>query len=209
MPPPSWSPTWNRRAMRSVASQPGRRRIAMGKPEGQPSLFPGKIRVCGGLFIPATPRKVRKAERGLHPLRKGPGRARCRHSWRKGRVLRPCCHLVKWATTGDLNPPPSALPDFTPKILITKRKLCGLTRQQLADQLGVSARTVLNWETGRTKPSGALWTLTKGVILGAAEGFEPPRDSAAERGTAWLSSDPPARHDLAARAVGSGSSARR
>lgn len=98
---------------------------------------------------------------------------------RKGTVLRPCCHLVKTVTRGDLNPPPFAPPDFAPKLLITKRKEAGLTRQQLADRLGVSARTVMNWETGRTRPCLPLWALTKWELMNATEGFEPPGDSAA------------------------------
>jgi DNA-binding XRE family transcriptional regulator len=86
---------------------------------------------------------------------------------------------VQTATRGDLNPPPSVLPDFTPKLLITSRIQSGLTRRQLADQLSVSARTILNWETSRTRPSVQLWTLTKRVLSTATERFEPPGDSAA------------------------------
>lgn len=33
------------------------------------------------------------------------------------------------------------------------RKNSGLTQQQVADILGVSKFTVLNWETGKTEPS--------------------------------------------------------
>ncbi len=33
-----------------------------------------------------------------------------------------------------------------------ERKRLGLTQQELADKLGISKRTITNWETGQTKP---------------------------------------------------------
>lgn len=69
-------------------------------------------------------------------------------AWRKGLFPRPFCHLMIRAIRHD-SPPPS---EFISKLLLDKRLHANLTQKQLASKLGVSVKTVKNWESGRTKP---------------------------------------------------------
>jgi DNA-binding transcriptional regulator YiaG len=47
--------------------------------------------------------------------------------------------------------------DFDPKVLITKRLGAGMTQKQLAVHLGVSPRSLWNWEAGTTTPTPEFW----------------------------------------------------
>ena len=84
------------------------------------------------------------------------GTGRDRRSWRKGNVMRPFCRVVR--KVGRWVPPPRK-PEvgLDPKALIAKRLRAGMTQGQLAMHLGVSPRTLWNWEAGITRPTQDFW----------------------------------------------------
>lgn len=71
--------------------------------------------------------------------------------------MNPFCHLVIKAIRYDSNPP------------VGKALNCLLnqdvTVKMLADQLGVSAKTIQNWNIGRTKPARALWPKIRSLVV--------------------------------------------
>ena len=76
--------------------------------------------------------------------------------WRKGCVMRPFCHVVR--KVGRWVPPRQQIEvTFDPKALITKRLGAGMTQRQLSLHLGVSPRTLWNWEAGVTSPTREFW----------------------------------------------------
>src|SRR5712691_1527345 len=79
-----------------------------------------------------------------------------RASWRKGVFVRPFCHLVIRGVRCD-SPPCSHRREQLAKALMEYRLRSSLRQEDLALKLGVSRRTLQNWEEGRTQPSRKLW----------------------------------------------------
>ena len=71
-------------------------------------------------------------------------------------LLRPFCRVVRKVTRGD-SPPEAVRKVFDSKQLIDKRLQAGMTQVQLAERLGVSSRSISNWETGATLPTPEFW----------------------------------------------------
>ena len=69
---------------------------------------------------------------------------------------RPFCCLTLTALRPD-QPPWTRAATPLPTLLQTQRLQRGLTQHQLARRLGVSRRTLLNWELGLTSPTPSLW----------------------------------------------------
>lgn len=70
--------------------------------------------------------------------------------------MRPFCRVVR--KVGRRVPPRQYIQAmFDSKALARKRMDAGYTQQQLARELGVSPRTLHNWETGATSPEPAFW----------------------------------------------------
>jgi transcriptional regulator with XRE-family HTH domain len=53
------------------------------------------------------------------------------------------------------------------KLLLDKRLAAGLTQKEVAKRLGVSARTLKNWEHNRNKPAKSLWPQIHQFLGGA------------------------------------------
>jgi ribosome-binding protein aMBF1 (putative translation factor) len=68
--------------------------------------------------------------------------------------MRPFCHLVIKATRWD-SPPQAQDGLQLHKLLLQERLTMGIARQMLAAELGVSARTIKNWEHGWTRISSS------------------------------------------------------
>ncbi|MGD0615300.1 MAG: helix-turn-helix domain-containing protein [Verrucomicrobiota bacterium] len=83
-----------------------------------------------------------------------------RANWRKGSFLNPFCHLVIRAVRWDSPPGADGQPSLS-RLLIDYRAGSDLTQELLAAQLGVSLKTVQNWERGRTKPCRTFWWILK------------------------------------------------
>jgi hypothetical protein len=76
--------------------------------------------------------------------------------WRKGGVTRPFCHLLLKTIRVD-SPPFAPNGKALHKLLLERRLEAKLTQEALATRLGVSLRTVKNWERGRNKPLKRFW----------------------------------------------------
>ena len=53
---------------------------------------------------------------------------------------------------------------FESRMLMSNKMRAGLTQVQLAQRLGVSPRSVSNWETGATLPAPEVWGRLTGFL---------------------------------------------
>jgi DNA-binding XRE family transcriptional regulator len=86
--------------------------------------------------------------------------------WRKGWFLNPFCHLVIKAIRHD-SPPFCNQQMQLCKLLLEKRLAAGATQNEFAKRLGVSARTLKNWEHNRNKPTKPRWFQIYQLLGGA------------------------------------------
>jgi transcriptional regulator with XRE-family HTH domain len=103
---------------------------------------------------------------------------------------------------------PIAIPEFSTADRLRKaRQFAGLTPEELAERIGVTPRTVYNYETGKaTRPAALkLWALATGVPFQWIETgeFDPTTDSVEGDSTqnTWTLSTPG--HEVSARAKAS------
>jgi DNA-binding XRE family transcriptional regulator len=76
--------------------------------------------------------------------------------WRKGVFMRPFCHLVIKAIRVD-SPPCKRNRKELAEALRDHRSRLRLVQGELATRLGVSLKTLKNWERGRTRPAVKFW----------------------------------------------------
>ncbi len=70
--------------------------------------------------------------------------------------MRPFCRLVLKAVRRD-SPPFEFNGQPLRKFLVDFRLQADMTQETMAANLGVSAKTLKNWEAGRTTPTRKLW----------------------------------------------------
>ena len=90
-------------------------------------------------------------------------RALSESSWRKGWFLNPFCHLVIKTIRVDSPPCQNSTQSFA-KSLIKYRLESGFSTITLAAKLGVSLRTLKNWEYGWTQPNRRFWKAIHSLI---------------------------------------------
>jgi len=81
----------------------------------------------------------------------------------EGSFLNPYCHLVIKAIRNDSPLLGSKKVEFC-KLLLQKRLDTGFTQSEFAKRLGVSIRTLKNWEHNRNKPSRSVWAHVKPLL---------------------------------------------
>jgi DNA-binding XRE family transcriptional regulator len=79
--------------------------------------------------------------------------------------MRPFCHLMIKATRVDS--PPCHL--TIAHLLKQYRNKLSLSQMQLAQNLGVSRKTLQNWENGRTNPSKCFWHSIRALLAKQSE----------------------------------------
>ena len=78
--------------------------------------------------------------------------------------MRPFCHLVLKAVRVD-SPPWECNGAPLRKLLLEQRLQSRLTQDLLAAKLGVSLKTIKNWESGRSKPTREFWPTIQQLIM--------------------------------------------
>ena len=79
--------------------------------------------------------------------------------------MRSFCHLVLKAVRVDSPPLEFGGRPFR-KLLVESRLEAKLTQNSLAAKLGVSLKTLKNWEAGRSTPKREFWTSIRRLIMG-------------------------------------------
>jgi DNA-binding XRE family transcriptional regulator len=77
--------------------------------------------------------------------------------------MRPFCQLVFKAIRVDSPPSPRDRQELS-NSLTEYRSKSGLTQREMAARVGVSRKTLQNWERGRTKPTRHIWTALSSVV---------------------------------------------
>lgn len=84
-------------------------------------------------------------------------------------VIRECCAGVQWSQWQRRNPVPSAL-GFSAANRVT------LSKQEVADQLGVGIQTCMRWEHSVTEPGFSELKLLAEMLGKQLNDFAPPED---------------------------------
>ena len=87
--------------------------------------------------------------------------------WRKGWFMHPFCHLVIKGTRYD-SPPLTYHGRPLAEALAQVRSRFHITQLGLAARLGISLKTLQNWERGRSKPNRQFWTSIRRLLDSAA-----------------------------------------
>lgn len=77
--------------------------------------------------------------------------------------MHPFCSLLIKAVRHD-SPPFAVNGKPVGQLLVKKRVAAGLTQEALAERLGVSRKTLQNWERDRTKPIRRFWTAIRSTL---------------------------------------------
>jgi len=79
--------------------------------------------------------------------------------------MRPFCHLVFKAIRVD-SPPCNQSREELAKALRGLRSTLNLVQHEMAKKLGVSLKTLKNWERGRTRPASKFWAGVRAFLNG-------------------------------------------
>jgi DNA-binding XRE family transcriptional regulator len=87
--------------------------------------------------------------------------------------MRLFCHLVIKGVRVD--PPPLGLDrSLLAQLIAAHRTKAGIPQKTMAAQLGVSLKTLQNWERGTTTPIRRYWPTLRTLVRAVREGSAPP-----------------------------------
>jgi len=77
--------------------------------------------------------------------------------------MRPFCHLVIRGVSVD-SPPLAMNRSLLSQLIAAHRTKFELSQKNVAGQLGVSLKTIQNWERGSTKPQTRFWSPLQALV---------------------------------------------